>query len=88
VKLTFTERSAGTLFHVQTEGGEEILSFAPSKRYASLVFSSPELQSGTTYKAYFDGSSTGTETDGLYEGGTYTPGTLYKTFTITSMVTN
>jgi hypothetical protein len=85
--LNFSERSAGTLFHLQTEEGEEILSFSPAKRYESIVFSSPELQNGTTYNVYFDGSSTGSQIDGLYEGGTYTPGDLYKTFTINSMVT-
>jgi hypothetical protein len=85
--LNFSARSAGTMFHVETDEGAEILSFSPSKRYESVVFSSPELQNGTTYNVYFNGSSTGTETDGLYEGGAYSPGTLYRTFTINSMVT-
>jgi hypothetical protein len=43
VLLNFSERSAGTLFHVQTEEGVEILNFSPSKRYESIVFSIPEL---------------------------------------------
>jgi hypothetical protein len=88
VLLGFDARNAGTLFHVETEGGTEILTFSPSKRYESIVFSTPELRNGTTYDAYFAGSSTGSETDGLYEGGSYSPGSLYKTFTISSTVTN
>lgn len=80
--LNFSERSAGTLFHIQTNGGVELLTFSPSMRYESIVFSSPALETGTTYDVYFGGSSTGTETHGLYEGGTYAPGTKYTDFTV------
>jgi hypothetical protein len=80
---------AGTLFHIQTSRqGEEILSFSPSKAYQSIAFSSPELTKGTTYAVYYGGSSTGTVVDGLYQDGTYTPGTPYTSFTISSIVTN
>jgi len=56
--------------------------------YKSCVFSSPNLQSGTSYNLYNGGNSTGTVTDGLYQNGTYTPGTLTKTFTANSIVTS
>lgn len=80
---------AGTLFHIQTSRqGEEILSFSPSKAYQSIAFSSPELTKGTTYAVYYGGNSTGTVVDGLYQDGTYTPGTQYTSFTISSIVTN
>jgi hypothetical protein len=72
--LTFSAKNAGTLFHIESSGGAEILTFEPSKRYESVVVSSPELDSGVTYNVYFGGSSTGTETDGLYEDGTYSGG--------------
>jgi len=43
---------------------------------------------GSTYDVYYGGLSTGTVYDGLYEDGTYTPGTKYTSFTISSIVTN
>ena len=64
VLLKFSEEAAGTLFHVETGGGDDILTFRPSKRYESIVFSTPELSSCTSYEVYSGGSSTGTEADG------------------------
>jgi len=78
---------AGALIHIRTGAGDEVLTFAPAKRIQSIAFSSPELKKGTTYEVYCGGSSTGTATDGLYEGGTYSAGTKYTSFTISSMVT-
>ena len=78
---------AGTLVHLQTSEGQEVLTFAPAKQYQSIVFSSPTLVSGSTYDVYYDGSSTGTAQDGLYQGGEYAPGTKYGSFTVSSVVT-
>ena len=78
---------ADTLFHIQTSDGNEILSFTPTKRYQSIAFSSPELTKGATYDVYYGGSSTGTVNDGLYQGGTYTPGTKYTSFTTSGIIT-
>jgi hypothetical protein len=88
VLLNFdTAQAAGTLVHIETSNGDEIVTFSPPKQYQSLVISSPELTSGTTYNVYCGGSSTGTVNDSLYEGGTYTPGTEYTSFTISDVVT-
>ncbi|MEZ5357837.1 MAG: hypothetical protein R3F48_03335 [Candidatus Zixiibacteriota bacterium] len=84
---TNTTYSAGSLIHIQTSGGVELLTFAPSKQYQSLAFSSPDLASGTGYVVYHNGSSTGTVTDGLYEGGAYTAGSQVASFTISNTVT-
>ncbi|MCB0225373.1 MAG: carbohydrate-binding domain-containing protein [Anaerolineae bacterium] len=78
---------AGTLVHIQTEAGEDILTFAPTKEYQSVAFSSAELTEGTIYQVYTGGSSTGTETDGLYLDGVYTGGASYTEFTVSGMVT-
>jgi hypothetical protein len=81
-------REGDTMIHIETNTGTEILTFKPTKLYKSIVFSSPVLAEGTTYDIYFRGYSTGTVIDGLYTGGTYTPGTKYPTsFTISSIVT-
>ncbi len=85
INLT-SSQSAGTVFHLQTSGGADRLTFKPAKKYQSVFFSSPELGTGS-HVVYLNGSSTGTLTDNLYTGGTYTPGTQYTTFTISSVST-
>ena len=80
-------QAAGTLIHIESEAGDEILTLAPAKEYQTIVISSPELENGTTYNVTIGGSATGTETDGLYPDGTYTPGTQVSSFTITSIIT-
>jgi hypothetical protein len=80
-------QAAGTMIHIETEDGEEILTFVSTKAYQSVVLSSPKLKNGSTYIVYSGGSSTGTVTDGLYSGGKYTAGTEAASFTISSMVT-
>ncbi|MEM2099439.1 MAG: carbohydrate-binding domain-containing protein, partial [Candidatus Bathyarchaeia archaeon] len=82
-----TAKSAGTLVNVQTSTGTVLFTFKPTKQYQSLVFSSPVLAVGTTYEIYYGGSVTGTVNDGLYAGGTYTPGTKYRSFTLSSITT-
>lgn len=79
-------QSAGTLLHIQAADGTPFLTFAPAKNYQSIVFSSPELAHGD-YVVYVGGSSDGVATDGLYEGGTYTPGAQAASFTVSSPVT-
>lgn len=83
-----SSQSANTMIHIETKDGRDILTFAPTKNYQSVVFSLPELQDGSTYIAYSGGSSSGNEIDGLYSGGEYTPGTELYTFTVSSIVTS
>ena len=78
---------AGTLVHIEASDGEQILTFAPAKDYQTLVFSSPALEEGATYDVYLGGSSTAEASDGLYQGGAYTPGTGYTSFTVSGVVT-
>jgi hypothetical protein len=86
VNFTATQ-PAGALVVIVDSAGENVLTYAPSKEYASLVFSSSALQVGETYTVYTGGSSSGTAADGLYEDGVYTPGTLYTEVTLTGVVT-
>jgi trimeric autotransporter adhesin len=78
--------SAGTLFHIEDSNGANLLTVAPAHNYSSILFTSPALTSGTTYKVYISGSCTGTVQDGLYTGGTYSGGTQKTTFSFSSMV--
>ena len=80
-------QAAGTLIHIQAEDGSDILTFAPTKQYQSVVLCSPVLQEGATYTVFLGGSCTGSAVDGLYSGGSYSGGTEYATLTISGMVT-
>ncbi|MBN1873255.1 MAG: carbohydrate-binding domain-containing protein [Anaerolineae bacterium] len=86
VKFSAT-KAANTLFHIEQNDRTDILTFEPNKTYQAVVFSLPALSNGTSYKVYTGGNSTDTETDGLYAGGTYTPGTNETSFTISNIVT-
>lgn len=79
--------AAGTLVRIQSSTGDELLTFAPSKAFQSLVFSSPELATGATYDIYYGGSAEGSATDGLYAESSYTAGTLESSFAVTDAVT-
>jgi len=88
VMLTLSSpQPAGTMVHIESENGEEILTFVPTKAYQSLVFSSSQLEKGATYSVYTGGQSTGLNTDGLFSHGTYTPGTRVTGFTVSGSVT-
>lgn len=78
---------AGTLVRVQDSAGEDIVTFAPNKEFQSIAISTPQLISGETCTVYTGGSSSGTLTDGLYQGGAYSGGTLLTSFTVSSQVT-
>lgn len=82
-----SSQTAGTMVHIETEAGEDVLTFVPTKQYQSVLLSLPELINGLTYIVYSGGRSSGTVTEGLYSGGTYTPGTRVASLTISSMVT-
>ncbi len=85
VLINLDSEKTPMLIHLSTSSGE-VFTFMPRRTFQSIVYSSPELAQGS-HSLYLGGSHTGTPTDGLYEGGTYTPGALEESFTITSIVT-
>lgn len=88
VNVFLSSQSANTLINIKDENGEDIITFAPSKTYQSIIISSPKLESDSTYTVYTGGSSNGTSVDGLYSDGTYTSGTELDSFTTSSTVSN
>ncbi|MBN2535470.1 MAG: hypothetical protein JXB88_21505 [Spirochaetales bacterium] len=82
-----SQQQANTLVRIQTSNSNGILTFMSSKAYQSVAFSSPNLSSGTTYYVYLGGSTSGSPTDGLYQNGTYNPGSQYTSFTVSGKVT-
>ncbi len=84
-----SSKTAGTLIHLQDGSGNEVFTFSPAKTYQSVAFSSPVLTKGKSYELYTSGSySGGSKNNGLCTGGTYSSGTQYTSFTISSIVTS
>lgn len=79
---------ANTLFHIQDEDGNNLVTFQPVRNCYYIVFSSSELKNGSYYYIYTGGTSTGVNTNGLYSEGEYSGGTLRKSFSISAKVTN
>lgn len=78
---------AGTLVEIRTSDGDAVLTFAPTKAFQSIAFSSPELADGATYEVFVGGSAAGAEQDGLYQDAADAPGTRYASFTMSGVVT-
>jgi hypothetical protein len=89
IRLFFNSAiSAGTLFNVQDESGNLLVTYKPERSYSAIVFSSPEITNGKTLKINTGGTCTGSETYGLYTGGTYSGGTLRKSVSISNTITS
>lgn len=88
VKLTLSSQSAENIVRIEDEDGNEIVTFAPAKQYASVVVASSEFETGSTYNVYVGGSSDGTSNSGLYEGGNYKDGERIMSFTINEKITS
>ena len=89
IRLFFSSTiTAGTLFNIQDESGNSLVTFKPERNYSAIVFSSSEITSGKTLKIYTGGTSTGTVTGGLFSGGVYSGGTLRKSLNISSTITS
>jgi len=87
VSMTYsTAQQAGTLFNLQDSEGNTIVTFAPKKKYQSLVISSPAIKVDTAYSISTGGTSTGNEMDGLYTEGAYS-GDKVVDFTISKITT-
>ncbi len=79
--------SSSSLFHIEDSEGKELITYKPVRSIYYVVFSSSDLQSGSTYRIYTGGSYSGTFANGYYSGGTYSGGTLKKEFTLSGKVT-
>ncbi len=76
--------SSSTLINLRI-GDADVITFKPKNNAASFYFSCPEMSKGSSYTIHTGGSySTTTNTGGYYTDGTYTPGTVKKTGTLSS----
>ncbi|WP_051540258.1 carbohydrate-binding domain-containing protein [Clostridium ihumii] len=88
LNISLTSQEANTLVNVKSESGEEIITFAPSKSYQSLVICSPNIKSNEKYLVSVGGSSTGKQVDGLYSDGKYSGGANVGDIEVTSVINN
>jgi hypothetical protein len=73
--------AGGTVIHIETESGEELLTYETLNDFSVITFSSPDLVAGESYDIYLGGTADGDDQYGLYGADTYTPGTLAGTTT-------
>ncbi|MCM3388340.1 carbohydrate-binding domain-containing protein [Ureibacillus chungkukjangi] len=88
ILMTFTEtQAAGTVLQLEDSNENSIVTFAPDKDYQSVLISSPQLTKDGSYKLISGGTSTGSETDGLFTDGTIQGGSNEVEFTVSDTVT-
>ncbi len=87
VNLDATQSAGTRVSLVNTDTGEVVMSYTPEKIFQSVVFSSPDLESGASYEFYLDGNATGTDTYNLITSGTLSGGSLLTTLTLSGIVT-
>ena len=88
INVSLTSQEANTLIRIESEDGEDVITFAPTKAYSSVVICTPDIKSNETYKVYVGGSCSGELKDGLYSGGSYTKGTEVGSCTTSDTITN
>ena len=88
INISLTSQEANTIVNVQSEDGKDILTFAPTKAYQSVVVSTPNIKSNEKYSVSVGGSSTAKSTDGLYSDGKYSAGTNIGTEKVSDVITN
>jgi hypothetical protein len=80
--VTLPERHpAGTVVHLTDDTGAELVAFASSKIFQSMVYASPRVTPGKSYRVYTGGSVTGANTGGMYQAGNISGATLVATLT-------
>ena len=88
IKVTLDKyQTANTIVNLQDSNGNNIVTYAPSKEYNSVVISSPEIKNGSEYIVNIGGQATGEAVNGLYEGE-YTGYSKFQSFTVSSVLTN
>lgn len=88
VHIVFSSaRAANTVVQLTDASGKALIDFAPNKSFQSLVLSTPGLTMGTTNTLYAGGTTTSTATDGVFESGSFSPGTSKVTYAQSSRIT-
>lgn len=88
ILMTYSQaQQADTLVRLEDSEGNAIITFAPSKDYQAVYISSPNMKKDASYTLYSGGMSTGSESNGLYDGGEYQGGAKVVEFKTSTIVT-
>lgn len=88
ILMTYSKaQQAGAMVHLEDGEGNTVLTFTPPKSYQSLFVSSPTIKKDAAYTLSSGGTSTGSQVNGLYDGGEYQGGTKVVDFTTSSVIT-
>ena len=88
LNISLVSQEANTLVNVKTFNRDEVLTYAPSKNYSSVIISTPDIKDNTEYTVSVGGSSTGDVKNGLYSNGKYSCGTTIGSATTSSIITS
>lgn len=88
IMANLSNLSGGTLFSILDSNNTPLITYSPSKSYSNIVVCSDKLKSGETYSVSTGGNCSDSCTDGLYNGTSYSSGTIQTTFTLNSIVTS
>ncbi len=88
INISLTSQEANSIVNIQSGDEKNIITFAPSKSYQSVVVSTPDIKVNEKYTVSVGGTSTGEETDGLYSDGKYSGGTEVGTGEVSESITN
>lgn len=87
ISITFdSTMSANTIVNITDSNGNEIITYKPSKSFQNIIISSSKITNGT-YNINYGGNYSTSDKNGLYQDGTYSGGTLYKSVTVSSSIT-
>jgi len=75
---------ASTLFNIQDDSGNNLVTFKPIRDSYFFIISTPNIQKAKSYNIFTGGTSTGTNINGFYKDGIYSGGTKKKNFTTLS----
>ena len=88
IKVNLTQQQANSVINVKSSDGKEILTYAPSKQYSSVIVSTPDINDNTKYSVSVGGTVDGEAKDGLYSDSKYSGGTEVGSEITSSTVTN
>jgi hypothetical protein len=89
ISMTFdSQLSSKTLIHLESEKGDNIITFMPAKEFQNIIISSPDLNTDENYILYSGGSAEGEDENGLYSDESYKAGDKEEEFTISEVITS
>ena len=88
LNINLTQQEGNTVVNVKSSDGKNILTYAPSKNYSSVIVSTPDIKDNTKYTVSVGKTAKGEAKDGLYSDGNYSGGTEVGSETTSSTITN